>query len=90
MGNISTLAINAATFAKLPSDPQKSFAPVTMVAILPLLIAVHPSVPAKTMKELAALAKAKPGELAYGTASRASSCRTAHPSRSSTSCTRCW
>jgi len=39
-----------------------------MVAIQPLLVAVHPSVPAKTMKELVALAKAKPGELAYGTA----------------------
>ena len=42
--------------------------PVTMVAIQPLLVAVHPSVSAKTMKELVALAKAKPGELAYGTA----------------------
>ena len=62
------MAINAATFAKLPYDPQKSFAPVSMVAIQPLLVAVHPSVPAKTMKELVALAKAKPGELAYGTA----------------------
>jgi tripartite-type tricarboxylate transporter receptor subunit TctC len=68
MGNISTLAINAATFAKLPYDPQKSFAPVTMVAVQPLLIAVHPSLPAKTVPELVALAKAKPGELAYGTA----------------------
>ena len=68
MGNISTLAINAATFAKLPYDPQKSFAPISMVAIQPLLVAVHPSVPAKTMQELVALAKAKPGELAYGTA----------------------
>jgi tripartite-type tricarboxylate transporter receptor subunit TctC len=68
MGNISTLAINAATFAKLPYDPQKSFAPVSMVAIQPLLIAVHPSVPAKTVPELVALAKAKPEGLAYGTA----------------------
>jgi len=68
MGNISTLAINAATFARLPYDPQKSFAPVSMVAIQPLLIAVHPAVPAKTMPELVALAKARPGELAYGTA----------------------
>ena len=68
MGNISTLAINAATFIKLPYDPQKSFAPVSMVAIQPLLVAVHPSLPAKTMQELVALAKAKPGELAYGTA----------------------
>ena len=68
MGNISTLAINAATFAKLPYDPQKSFAPVSMVAIQPLLVAVHPSVPARTMKELVALAKATPGDIAYGTA----------------------
>jgi tripartite-type tricarboxylate transporter receptor subunit TctC len=68
MGNISTLAINSATFVKLPYDPQKSFAPVSMVAIQPLLVAVHPSVPAKTMQELVALAKAKPGDLAYGTA----------------------
>ena len=68
MGNISTLAINSATFVKLPYDPQKSFGPVSMVAIQPLLVAVHPSVPAKTMQELVALAKAKPGELAYGTA----------------------
>ena len=64
VGNISTLAINAATFAKLPYDPQKSFAPATQ----PLLVAVHPSVPAKTMKEPVALAKTRPGELAYGTA----------------------
>jgi len=68
MGNISTLAINAATFAKLPYDPQKSFAPVSMVAVQPLLIAVHPSVPAKSVPELVALAKAKPEGLAYGTA----------------------
>src|SRR6478735_6759176 len=40
MGNISTLAINSATFARLPYDPQKSFAPVSMVAVQPLLIAV--------------------------------------------------
>lgn len=68
MGNISTLAINPATFARLPYDPVQSFAPLTMVAIQPLLIAVHPSVPAQNLAELVALAKAKPGELAYGTA----------------------
>jgi len=68
MGNISTLAINAATFAKLPYDPQKSFAPVSMVAVQPLLIAVHPSVPVKSVPELVALAKARPDGLAYGTA----------------------
>ena len=68
MGNISTLAINAVTFAKLPYDPVTSFAPVSMVAIQPLIISVHPSVPANTLQELVALAKAQPGRLAYGTA----------------------
>jgi tripartite-type tricarboxylate transporter receptor subunit TctC len=68
MGNISTLAINTATFAKLPYDPEKSFTPVSMVAIQPLLIVVHPSQPAKTLAELVSLAKAKPDTLAYGTA----------------------
>ena len=61
MGNISTLAINVVTFAKLPYDPVASFAPVSMVAIQPLVIAVHPSVPAQTLGELVALAKAQPG-----------------------------
>lgn len=68
MGNISTLAINTVSFASLPYDPVKSFAPVTMVAIQPLLIAVHPSVQAQSLAELVALARAKPGALSYGTA----------------------
>ena len=68
MGNISTLAINAVTFAKLPYDPVASFTPVSMVAIQPLVIAVHPSVPAQSLGELVALAKAQPGKLNFGTA----------------------
>jgi tripartite-type tricarboxylate transporter receptor subunit TctC len=68
MGNISTLAVNAATFAKLPYDPIASFAPVSMVAIQPLLVAVHPSVPVQSLPDLVRLAKSKPGELSYGTA----------------------
>jgi len=68
MGNISTLAVNAATFAKLPYDPVTSFAPISMVAIQPLLIAVHPSLPVQSLPELVSLAKAKPGQLSYGTA----------------------
>ena len=68
MGNISTLAVNAATFAKLPYDPVASFAPISMVAIQPLLIAVHPSLPAQSLPDLVSLAKSKPGELSYGTA----------------------
>lgn len=68
IGNISTLAINAATFAKLPYDPLKSFAPISMLAVQPLLIAVNPAVPARTLAELVSLAKSRPGQLNYGTA----------------------
>jgi len=68
LGNISTLAINSATFAKLPYDPVKSFAPISLLAVQPLLIAVNPSVPANSLAELVALAKARPGKLNYGTA----------------------
>jgi tripartite-type tricarboxylate transporter receptor subunit TctC len=68
IGNISTLAINAAAFAKLPYDPLKSFAPISLVAMQPLLIGVNPSLPVQNLAELIALAKAKPGTLNYGTA----------------------
>jgi tripartite-type tricarboxylate transporter receptor subunit TctC len=68
MGNISTLAINPVTFAKLGYDPVTSFDPVSMVAVQPLLITVHPSVPAKNLGELVQLAKSQPGKLNYGTA----------------------
>jgi len=68
MGNISTLAVNPATFAKLPYDPVTSFAPISMVAIQPLLIAVHPSLPVQSLPDLVRYAKSKPGELSYGTA----------------------
>jgi tripartite-type tricarboxylate transporter receptor subunit TctC len=67
MGNISTLAINAAVFAKLPYDPQTSFEPVSMVARQPLLVAVNPNVPVKTIAELVAYAKAN-NKLNFGSA----------------------
>ena len=68
MGNISTLAINPATFAKLPYDPIASFDPISMVAIQPLIVAVHPSLPVKSLTELVQYAKSHPGKLNYGTA----------------------
>ena len=51
---------------KLPYDPIKDFEPVTLINTTPLVVVVHPGVPAKTIKELAALAKAKPGALNFG------------------------
>jgi tripartite-type tricarboxylate transporter receptor subunit TctC len=58
-------AINASLIPKLPYDMQKDFAPITMVAIITSVLVVHPSVPAYSVKELIALAKAKPGQLSY-------------------------
>ena len=61
----STLTINPSLYAKLPYDPVKDFAPVTILAAVPNILVVHPSLPVKNVKELIALAKAKPGQLNY-------------------------
>ncbi len=65
INNIS-LAVNATLFAKLPYDTLKDLAPVTLVGRQPNLLVVHPSVPAQSVRELLALAKAKPRQLNYG------------------------
>jgi tripartite-type tricarboxylate transporter receptor subunit TctC len=65
MGNIGTQAINPALYPKMPYDPDKAFAPVSLVAELPLAMMVNPALPAKTVKEFIALAKAQPGKLSY-------------------------
>ena len=57
--------VNPSLFAKVPYDPVKDFAPVTMVAVSPNVITVHPSVPAKTIKELIDLIKANPGKYSF-------------------------
>ncbi|HXC41855.1 MAG TPA: tripartite tricarboxylate transporter substrate-binding protein, partial [Burkholderiales bacterium] len=61
----SEMSMNVALFSKMPYDPVKNFAPVTLVSVSPPLLLVHPSVPVKSVKELIALAKAQPGKLAY-------------------------
>jgi tripartite-type tricarboxylate transporter receptor subunit TctC len=66
MGHIGTLAVNPSLYPKLPYNPLKDFAPVAGVARVPNVLVVHPSVPAKDVRELVALAKAKPGQLNYG------------------------
>jgi len=62
----SIMAINQFLYRKLPFDPERDFAPVTQVGSLPLILVVHPSIPARNVKELIAVAKAKPGQLNYG------------------------
>jgi tripartite-type tricarboxylate transporter receptor subunit TctC len=58
--------INPAVQTKLPYDPIRDFSPVTLAAAGPTLLLVHPSLPVKSVKELVAFAKARPGELHYG------------------------
>jgi tripartite-type tricarboxylate transporter receptor subunit TctC len=60
-----TFALNPSLFAKLPYNTEKDFAPVSLVSIVPFAMAIHPSVPARSVKEFAALAKAQPGALNY-------------------------
>jgi tripartite-type tricarboxylate transporter receptor subunit TctC len=65
MGTTGTHAINASLYAKPSYDPVKDFAAITPAALLPNMIVAHPSIPARNVKELIALARAKPGEVSY-------------------------
>jgi tripartite-type tricarboxylate transporter receptor subunit TctC len=58
-------AINASLYPSLPFDPEKDFTPFTMVSTTPALLVAHPSLPANNLRELIALAKAKPGKLNF-------------------------
>jgi len=61
----STLAMNQSLYGKLPYDPARSFAPVTLAITMPMVLAAHPSVSARSVSELLAAARAQPGKLAY-------------------------
>ncbi len=63
---------NPSLLAKMPYDSERDFAPVSLVTLVTMVLAVHPSVPARSVKELVALAKAKPGALNYASAGQAS------------------
>ena len=65
LADIGSLAISPSVYPTLPFDPAKDFAPVTMVAYSPHILVVHPSVPVASVKELIAMAKAKPGKLNF-------------------------
>ncbi len=66
VADVAQTAINPALYSKLPYDPVKDFAPVAIMGTSAQFLVAHASVPATTLKELIALAKAKPGELSYG------------------------
>jgi tripartite-type tricarboxylate transporter receptor subunit TctC len=65
------MSVNPVLYAKLPYDSLRDFVPITMVGSFPLVLVVHPSVPAKTVPELVAYAKANPGKLNYSSGSSA-------------------
>ncbi|MGE5522180.1 MAG: Bug family tripartite tricarboxylate transporter substrate binding protein [Rhodospirillaceae bacterium] len=66
MGTSGPLAINSSLYTSLPYNPIKDFAPIIQTASAPFVVILNPAVPAHNMKELIALAKAKPGQLNYG------------------------
>ncbi len=72
MGNVATHAVNVSLYKKLPYDPVKDFAPITLAARVPEVLVVHPSLPATSVKELIALAAKKPGALTVGSAGHGS------------------
>jgi tripartite-type tricarboxylate transporter receptor subunit TctC len=72
LGHIGTLAVNPYIFPKLPYDLAKDFKPVSLLAKVPSLYVVHPDLPVKNLKEFIAYAKARPGNLSYGSAGNGS------------------
>jgi len=66
VADVGQIAINPHLFSKLPYQPLKDLAPVSLIGTSPLYLVAHPSVPANTLKELVALAKKEPGKLNYG------------------------
>jgi tripartite-type tricarboxylate transporter receptor subunit TctC len=68
LATITTLAVNPALKAKLPYQPERDFAPVSMLAAQPYLLVVHPGVPANSVSQLIAYAKTQPGKLSFASA----------------------
>src|SRR5258706_15257411 len=73
MGSNSTVSVAPSLYPKLSYHPVRDFAPISLVATTPFVLVVHPSVPAKTVKDLIALARAKPGRLSMASGGTGSS-----------------
>jgi len=65
VGSLSEVALNVHLFKSMPYDPINDLQPITQVAVAPLVLTVHPSLPVKSVQDLIALARAKPGALSY-------------------------
>jgi tripartite-type tricarboxylate transporter receptor subunit TctC len=68
----SSFAVNPSLYASLPYDPMKQFKPITVIALFPNMLVVNPSFPAKSVKDLIAMAKEKPGTLAFASSGNGS------------------
>ncbi len=73
LGSVTSLAINPAVARELPYDPVRDFSPVALCITTPLYLVVHPSVPARSVQELVALARRQPGRITYASGGNGSS-----------------
>ena len=65
LGSVAEVALNLAVYSKMPYNPERDLAAVSLLAISPLVLAVHPSLPARNVKDFIALAKKQPGKIGY-------------------------
>lgn len=72
VGHIGTFGVNSTLYPKLPYDPLKDFQAISLFAKVPNMLAINPALPVKSVKELVALAKTRPGALNYGSAGNGS------------------
>ncbi len=77
LGGVGSHAVNPSLHARLPYDPVKDFAPITLIASAPSVLVVHPSLPARTLAEFTALAKTSPGRINYASNGNGSSAQLA-------------
>jgi tripartite-type tricarboxylate transporter receptor subunit TctC len=73
LGSSGPIAINPGLYEKLSYDPARDFSPVALVTVMPFLLVTHPALPVKSVKDLIALARARPGELNYASPGSGSS-----------------
>jgi tripartite-type tricarboxylate transporter receptor subunit TctC len=72
LGSVAEMALNVAVYKKMPYNPERDLAHIALLATSPLVLAVHPSLPARSVKDFIALAKKRPREIGYATAGEGS------------------
>jgi tripartite-type tricarboxylate transporter receptor subunit TctC len=72
LGSVAEIALNVAVYRKIGYNPERDLAPVSLIAVSPLVLSAHPSLPVTGVKDFIALAKQRPGKITYGTAGEGS------------------